>query len=108
MQFKIKIIKDKNLKPSHRSLSDVCDLKLNNKQYITGEELAADHLIPIESVLKILDNKKVWPIAKIINRGAASKLHPHGKPLGGRPKTAFDPKQAAQAISDGIEEIYGT
>lgn len=108
MQFKIRKASERDLKPSHRSLKDVVELGLERTQYVTAEDISEREAIPRESVLKILDGAQVWPIAKIINRGQPSTAHPKGKPLGGRPRLAFDPDSAKTAVLAGIEEMYGS
>ena len=108
MTFQIRTPSQRTVKPSHKTLSDVRDLGLAEDQFITAEDLAEQEAIPRESVLKILDAQKVWPKAKIINRGSVTSTHPHGKPLGGRPKLAFDPDAASAAVLVGIEEMYGS
>jgi len=80
---------------------------LSSDQFITAEELADQEALPRENVLKILDAKKVWPKAKIVKRGPVTAAHPHGRPLGGRPRLAFDVEAARAAVLAGIEEMYG-
>lgn len=108
MKFKITLATESELKPSHKSLKDVIDLSLSKDKYITAEELAEQEAIPRESVLKFLDARNIRPIAKVINRGVKNSAYPYGKPLGGRPKLAFEPEAARAAILAGIEEMYGS
>jgi hypothetical protein len=68
--------------------------------------LADEYKLTKEVVLLILDKATVWPIYKVINRGAITEQHPHGIPLGGRPKMGFATQAAKAAVDSGLESLY--
>lgn len=107
MQFKSRLASQVAAKTRTKSIPDIIDAGLPPDAFITAEQLAEEFKIPREAVLQILDKASVWPIAKVLNRGAATEEHPNGAPKGGRPKMAFNPRDARTAISHGVETMYG-
>ena len=107
LQFETKIATQETNKPRYKSLKDIHELGLASEAFQTAEQLADIYKIPRETVLQILDKHSVWPIAKVLNRGEVTNEHPHGKPMGGRPKIAFNPEEAKRALDLGVEEFYG-
>lgn len=91
---------------SHSELTDVLDLGMKKEQYLTSEQLAEEFRMTKESVLQILDQRCIRPIAKIANRNPPTDTNPTGSIKGGRPKLAFDPNIARLAISESIEEKF--
>jgi hypothetical protein len=79
---------------------------MSRDQYVTAEELSEEYMIPREAILQLLDKAEVWPIAKALNRGKPTPEEPNGAPSGGRPKMAFEPSAAREALERGIENKY--
>jgi hypothetical protein len=84
----------------------VIEAGLPASSYITADSLSEEYKVPREAILQILDKAGVWPIAKVLNRKPARDGSSVGKPMGGRPKMAFDPQAARAALELGIEEMY--
>lgn len=90
-----------------KALPDVIDARLPPDSFVTAESLAEEYKVPREAVLHILNKSSVWPIAKVLNRGAPTIGCPDGTPKGGPPKMAFEPQEARRSIERGIDDMYG-
>lgn len=106
IQFTSKLATQVNHKVTTRKLPDVVELAWATDSYITAEELASEYRVQREVVLKILDKAGVWPIAKVINRQPSEEYGTPGKTRGGRPRMAFEPQLAREAMDLGIEDLY--
>lgn len=104
--FKTRSFSTDMLKSNHKALADIVDLKLAEDEYITSDALAEEFRLPAKTTLQVLDQRGVRPIAKIVSRSNISKEHPDGKPQSGRPRLAFSPAQAREALFEYIENRY--